>query len=300
MPTGYEPGTILGGITAVLDDSAGSGTVITFGAADSARVAWRYFNLAGWDSADLGEDAQKRTGADGMWDAPNYYGGRTITFDGLIEAPDAASLQAAKDQLAQALPARGRLVTFTVNTPTPTRVYARRSGRLMLADQTDTVADVSVSMLAPDPRRLADDELSASAAVGALPGGLAFPLALPAVFPAADTSASYFDVVNAGDYEAPVVVRIVGPGRGLGIANLTTGQSLTYAGDLATGDALVVDTGAGTAVLNGTTYRPPAPGSTVTARFLLPPGTSHMQFVGSRTVPDVTPLLTMTWRSAWI
>jgi hypothetical protein len=300
VPIGYEPGTVLGGITAVLDDSQGSGTVITFGAADAARCGWRFWNLAGWDSPDLAENAQKRTGADGMWDAANYYGGRTITFDGLIDAPDPVTLQAAKDQLAQALPARDRLVIFAVNDPVPTRVLCRRSGRLMVADQTDTVTQFSVSLLALDPRRYSTSEQTAMASIGAAPGGLAFPMSFPLAFPMADISTQFFDVVNEGDYEAPVLARIAGPGHYPGLANLSTGQTLTYPIDLATGDALVVDTGVGAAMLNGTTYVSPIPGSAVTARFLLPPGTSHMQFLGSRTVPDVTPLLTMTWRSAWI
>lgn len=297
---GYEPGTVLSDLTMVLDDSQGTGTVITFGVADENRVAWRVTNLDGWDSPDLPEDAQDRPGSDGLWDATNYYGGRQITVEGLVEAPDTAALQAAKKLLMAAVPARGRMVTFTVNEPDPTQVTCRRSGRLMFDYLTDMLGQFSMTLLAPDPRRYSINDLTATGSLGAPGSGAALPLVLPAVFPEREGAGEFFDVENDGDYDTPVLVRIVGPGRNLGIANLTTGQTLTYLFDLADGDELLIDTDAGAATLNGSAYRAPAAGSTVTGQFLLPPGVSSMQFLGSRTVAGVSPLLSMTWRSASI
>lgn len=297
---GYEPGTVFTDQSAILDDSQGSGVVITFGAADENRVGWRYTSLTGWDSADLPENAENKTGADGMWDSDDYYSGRQVGVEGLISAPTAAALDAAMEQLEQALPARGRRVTFTVNEATPKQVSGRRSGRLMMSKLTDATAQFSLSLLTPDPRKYAATLSSVGATLGAAGGGVALPMALPLVLPAHDVGDEYVTATNTGTYETPLLIRIAGPGTQLGIANLTTGQSLVYPYELANGDALVVDVAAGTALLNGSAYRAPAPGSTVTGRFMLPPGTSNLQFLGTRTDASLSPLLTMTWRSAWM
>lgn len=300
-PRGYEPGTVFTTQTAVLDDTGpgGSGVLITFGAADKQRVGWRYTALTGWDSPDLPEAAQNKTGADGMWDAANYYSGRQIGLEGLIQAPAPAALDAAMDRLAQALPAR-RLVAFTVNETTPKQAAIRRSGRLMMAKLTDVVAQFSIAMLAPDPRKYGIDTQTATGSLGVPGGGVALPLALPMSVPGRDPGGEFFTATNTGADPTPPLIRIAGPGRDLGIANLTTGQSLRYAFELLPGDELVIDTDAGAAQLNGAAYRSPAPGSTVTSLFLLPPGTSRMRFLGARTDIAVTPLLTASWRAAWM
>lgn len=296
---GYEPGTVFTDQTAVLDDSQGSGVVITFGMADESRVGWRYTDLSGWDSADLTETAENKTGADGMWDSPNFYSGRQVGINGLIDAPSAVALDDAMMRLEQAVPPRGRLVTLTVGETIPKQVTARRSGRLMMSKLTDVTAEFSINLLARDPRKYGVDELSAAGSLGAPGGGVPLPLALPMVLPSREAGGEFFSAVNAGSYETPPLIRIVGPGRDLGIANLTTGQSLRYPFELLDGDEMVIDTDTGAAQLNGSAYRAPAPGSTVTSRFLLPRGESQMQFLGARTQADITPLLTMTWRPAW-
>jgi hypothetical protein len=297
---GYAPGTAFGSQTCVLDDSAGTGNVITFGQADDDRIAWRVTGLSGWDSADIPETAEARTGADGSWDSDNFYAGRQITVDGLIEAPSAELKDAAKRKLAATSPARGRLVTFRVNESIPMQADCRRSGRLMTGDLTDTVVQFSLNLLAPDPRKYGAELETAFASVGEPSPGLPMPLVLPAVIPGFQLAGEFFTVLNEGDYETPPLIRITGPGADLGVANLTTGDILRYDFELATGDELLIDTNTGAAFLNGTTYRSPAAGSTVTARFLFPPGLSHMQFLGQRTVSDTSPLLTVSWRNAWI
>jgi tail protein len=297
---GYAPGTVFGDQTCILDDSQGSGHVLTFGQADADRIAWRVTNLVGWDSADIPETAESRTGADGAWDTDNFYDGRQVTVEGLIEAPSRELKDAAKRKLAAATPARGRLVTFTVNEFVPTQVSARRSGRLLTADLTDTVVQFSINLFAPDPRKYGVDLMDGSALLSELAPGVPIPMVLPLVIPEQPGGGDHFAVRNDGDYETPPLIRIVGPGADVGIANLTTGDVLRYQIELSDGDELVIDTLVGAAQLNGAAYRSPAVGSTVTSRFLIPPGESNMQFVGTRTVADVSPLLMFSWRNAWI
>jgi hypothetical protein len=285
---------------AVLDDAVGSGAVIPFGATDGEGVEWRYTGLPGWDSPDVAESAENRTGADGMWDALNYAGGRIVTIDGHMKAPTVAALDAAMDRLAGAVPIRGRLITLTVEESTPKQISARRTGRLMTNKLTDVVAEYSVALLAPDARKYQVDQQTVQATLGEVGGGVTLPTSLPLALPARDVGGEFFTATNAGEYDTPPLIRIAGPGRNLGLANLTTGQALIYPFELLTGDELVIDTSSGTASINGTAYRAPSAGSTVVARFLLPPGRNNLQMLGARTVADLSPLLTMTWRSAWI
>lgn len=297
---GYEPGTLFGDQTCVLDDSQGSGNVIVFGQADENRTAWRVTNLVGWDSPDIPETAESRTGADGAWDTDNFYGGRQVTIEGLIEAPSQELKDAAKRKLAASVPARGRLVAFTVNETTPMQITGRRSGRLLMGDLTDTVVQFSVNLFAPDPRKYSLNQLIAAALIGDPAPGVPIPLVLPAVIPENPASGEFFTATNDGDYDTPPTIRINGPGANVGIANLTTGDVLRYNVQLGANDELVIDTLVGAAQLNGASYRPPSAGSTVTSRFLLPPGDSQMQFIGARTVAGTSPLLTISWRNAWI
>lgn len=292
------PGLTFEGLTGVIDDSAGSGVVIPLGQVDAFGVEWRFTDLSGWDSADLQEQAEAKTGADGAFDALNYYGARIAEVTGLIVAPDAAALEAAKYRLAQAVPPR-RLVVLRLNETTPKYVMARRSGRLLTGDQTDNTADFDVSMLAPDPRKYGVDPVSASMAAPLPAAGLAPPWTPPVLLPARDAGASTVTVTNAGTYETQPIIRIAGPGSGIRIANLTTGLALAYDLTLATTDYLLIDCRAGVALLNGTAPQSPAAGSAVTSRFVMRPGDNNLQMSGATTDPTLVASASVQFYPAW-
>jgi hypothetical protein len=290
---GLPPGTVLADITATLDD-------ITFGMVDEFGVAWRLTgDLDGWDSAGLDEGAANRTAADGVWDTPNYYGSRIVTLEGLIIAPDAAAREDAQARLSRALPARGRYVSFRVDEAIPKSISGRRSGRLMCTPSTDRVAAFSAAILAPDPRKYGTALRTADLALPAPGGGLAPPWTPPVLIPARQGSETTV-VVNAGGYETPPVIRLAGPGTDLGVANLTTGQVLSFAGEVGAGHALIVDVGAGTALLDGTADRSPLPGSALIAEFMLQRGENRLQMLGTRTDVVMSATAEVTWRDAWI
>lgn len=291
--SGLAPGTVLADVTAALD-------TITFGVVDEFGVAWRLTgNLDGWDSAGLEEGAENRTAADGAWDVDNYYGSRVITIEGLIIAPDAATREEAAARLSRALPARGRYVAFRVDEAIPKVVFGRRTGRLLCAPTTDLVAEFSAALLALDPRKYGTALRSGAVALPAPGGGLAPPWTPPILLPAREGEESAV-VINAGGYETPPVIRLTGPGTDLGIANLTTGQVLSFAGDITAGHALVIDVGAGTALLDGTADRSPLPGSALVAEFMLAPGENRLQMLGTRTDVVMSAAAEITWRDAWI
>lgn len=292
------PGSTFGGLTGVIDDSAGSGVVIPLGQVDDFGVEWRFTDLTGWDSADLQEQAEAKTGADGAFDAPNYYGARIVEVKGLIVAPDAAALEAAKYRLAQAVPPR-RLAVLRFDETTPKYVMARRSGRLLTGNLTAKIADFDVSMLAPDPRKYGVDVITASMSIPPLPAGLAPPWTPPVLLPARDAGASTVTVTNAGIYETQPIIRVAGPGAGIRIANLTTGLTLAYDLTLATTDYLLIDCRAGIALLNGAAPQSPAAGSAVTSRFMVQPGDNDLQMSGATTDPTLVASASVQFNPAW-
>ncbi|GAA0347920.1 phage tail family protein [Actinoallomurus spadix] len=295
--TGYLPGTDFGGLTGAIDDSAGSGVVIPLGQVDDAYVQWRMTDLTGWDAADLEENAETRTGADGMFDAPNYYGGRTVQVKGLIVAPDAVTLEAAMYRLVQAVPPR-RLVTVRFDEATPKYVMARRSGRPMVGKVTDRTAEFDVSLLAPDPRKYAVDATSVTLSIAQPAAGLAPPWTAPVTLPARTGGSDTVVVTNSGIYETQPLIRIAGPGQDLQITNTTTGAFLAYDVLLGATDYLLVDCHAGVALLNGTAPRSPSPGSSVTERFVIVPGDNRLQLTGTAT-DVVVASATVQFNSAW-
>lgn len=297
-PGGLPPGTTFGR-TAWLDDSAGSGIVIPLGQVDDQYVQWRITgDLPGWDSADLEEQAEAMVGADGSWDALNYFAGRQITIEGLIKAPDAVTLEAARYRLAQAVPAR-RLITFRVDETVPKYVTCRRTGRLLMSDQTDTVAAWTATLLAPDPRKYAVDATQITLSIAQAAAGVTPPLTPPIVFPDRPPGVDTATITNSGTAETQPLIRVDGPGADLTLYQLTLGLRLAYDVVLGPSDYLLIDTHAGIALLNGSAPRSPVAGSAITSQWVLAPGANQIRFAGTPTDPDLVATATIQARSAW-
>lgn len=291
------------GLTAAIDDTSdtsGTGIYIPFNSgADDYDVTWSMKTpLEGWDSPDLPEGADSKSGDDGLWDNENFFGGRTLTIKGALVAPTYAAREAAEYRLRQAV-VRNRLVAFTVNETVPKQVMARRSGRLLITPVTDTLSEYSISLLAPDPRKYATSPITASIAVIAATGGLAPPWTPPVLLPELDGGSSQATLLNAGIYDTPPTITIYGPGSFISIHNLTTNKHLTFnALVLGASDFITINVAAGTALLGGTSPRAPSTGSAVIGDFKLDPGENSFKIFGTLT-GATPPSATITAYSAW-
>jgi hypothetical protein len=285
-------------LTAALIDPA-TGITIPFNAdVDAYGVMWRMTSIDGWDSPDHDDAATPRSGSDGMWDSPSWYGGRTISIKGVYSAPDADARQAAHYRLMQAC-ARDHQSTLLMNETVPKTSSVRRSGRLMSRPLSDTMGEFDLSVLAVDPRKYGTAQVSGTVSAGSGTGGLAPPWTPPVTPPAVTTGPTIATLTNTGIYETPPVITLYGPGLNLRINNLTTNQVLEFDIPLTVNDSLVVDVGAGTALLNGTAPRAPAPGSAVISTFMAEPGDNTYTLSGVLT--DVTPpSAAISFYSAWI
>ncbi|HEY5834975.1 hypothetical protein [Streptomyces sp.] len=285
------PGTVLGGRRVDLG-------ALQLGLVDSAGVAWRVGadGLQGWDSAEVRSTVTQREAAHGAWIGPSYLGERVITLGGTIVAPAGAQLDAAVEQLLAAAPLDG-YATLVVHEAIPKQVSVRQSGKPIVKYETDTVATWSLLVTAPDPRRYGTDLQAGTTSLPSTTGGLVLPATVPLTVSATTVSGAII-ATNEGTIGTHPLLTIAGP---VSSPTITvqypdgTVAALAYADTLLTGDVLVLDTDAHTAILNGTASR---------RRYLsgpwpeIPPAsTVRLEFRSAVYNPTAT--LTATWRSAW-
>ncbi|TIH34978.1 phage distal tail protein [Subtercola vilae] len=125
--------------------------------------------------------------------------------------------------------------------------------------------------------------------------GLAFPVTFPASF--GSSTGGYLPISNAGNYPTSPVFVITGPVSNPTLLNSATGQFFRLNLTLGATDALVIDMGAKTVVLNGTAARFNAV-ATGSSWFTIQPGTWTVG-VASTDSAIVAATFTAQWRSAW-
>lgn len=293
------PGSTTSRLTGAIDDSQGSGVVIPLNAVDDNAVDWRMQTLDGWDSADVEENAENKQGADGAFDANNYYGARLVTVGGMFTAPTYEEREAAEYRLRQAVPIRGRLVQLRIDEVVPKYVLGRRSGRLKVTPLDDVHSKWETTLLCPDPLKYGLVPVYVSLSVAPPAAGLAPPWTPPITLPARASGIDTVTVTNTGQYDTQPVVRITGPGSSIQITNQATGLTLAYDLTLGATDFLLADCHAGVALLNGTAPRSPAPGSTVTSRWVVQPGDNTLHMAATLTNPDLLPTASVQFNPAW-
>ncbi|MCA1841914.1 MAG: phage tail family protein [Actinobacteria bacterium] len=271
---------------------------VQFGAVDEAGVAWRVGaeGLQGWDSAEVRAEMAQREGDHGAWPAPVWLGERPVTVAGTITAPDRDALDAAIEALLEAAALDDTVLV--VHEAVAKQATVRRSGKPLVQRLTDRVASFSVMMTAADPRRYGTTLHSQVTMLPSSSGGLAVPITPPFTVTATVTSGD-ITAVNDGSFGTRPVFLVAGPVQQPRVVTQYpdgTIRVLAYSQNLASGDQLVIDTDAHTAILGGTATR---------RRFLsgqwpeIPPRTS-VTFGFRAAVYDPSATLTAQWRSAWI
>jgi hypothetical protein len=264
----YTPGTDIDGRQATL------GT-LRLGAVDTSGVAWFLQGVEGWDSPEVRAELQDREADHGSWASPVYLGSRPITLKGTVEAPDRPTLDGALDQLYAAASLTD--TTLTVWEATPKQATVRRSGKVLAEYVTDRTATWSVMVTAADPRRYSTTLQSATTVSGQI------------------------NATNSGSMDTRPILTIAGPVVAPVVSALYPDGSvrqLTYSLDLASGDVLVIDTDAHTVVLNGGVSRRRF--MTVASGWPTIPAGSAVNYQFQSSTYSALPMLTATWRSAWM
>ncbi|WP_405019546.1 phage tail family protein [Kitasatospora sp. NBC_00070] len=288
---GYTPGQVLAGKQVAVGG-------VTLGAVDSAGVAWTIDTdgLKGWDGPPVRTQYSDREADHGSYAGPTYLAARVISISGKIIADTQATLDTAMDQLAAAPGLTDTLLV--VSETTPRQAMVRRSGEVLLRQETDRIAAYSLMVTATDPRRYSTTLQSRSTGLPASTGGITLPITLPLTITAGATSGQII-LANSGTIAARPTITIGGPVTTPAVTFQYpdgTVKQLAYSDTLGAGDVLVIDTDAHTATLNGQVSR---------RRYLsgtwpeIPPGSSvTIQWTAASSDPAA--LLTGTCRSAWI
>lgn len=214
---------------------------------DEHGVRWKIpkNGLTGWYGSPAPVlSTGKRTRAHGVWAGDSWLDARTVAIEGVLKAP---SHEAAEDALAR-LTAACALhdVPLVVQDSRSLSAMARRADEVLPLWLNRETAQWSIQLLAEDPRKLGET-LTASTGLPSTSGGLAVGVGetlgtIPFLI-AADVVSGQVSLVNPGNIDGPVTLRIDGPVTGPRVTHVNSGRSLVFASSLALGEGeyLIVD-----------------------------------------------------------
>lgn len=154
---------------------------------------------------------------------------------------------------------------------------------------------VTVRLAASDPRLYAFTESTETDTLPTTEGGMEFNETPPITFGAVSTG-GLFTCTNAGTFETWPVIKLTGPVTDPVVYNTTSGEHLAFDITVASGDYLLIDSGARTVLLNGTASRY----STLEVGsnwWPLAAGDNEIRYEAATTTSSN---ITLTWRSAWL
>jgi len=172
---------------------------------------------------------------------------------------------------------------------------------------------IQLQLKASDPRQYASDPVFAGTQPSSITGGVTFPITWPMSFSGGGSS-GIIGIYNYGNIATPAVLTISGPIDQPSVQHIESGKTLTFVTTIDQYHSLIVDTGAHTALLDGTASRRSSMSST-SLWFMLEPGQNTLRFNGqfgmsvenvySDVYSDVygssvPPFLSVEFRSAWL
>lgn len=237
----------------------------------------------------------------GLHPGTDLFGGRTVTLDVVIHSATQAdfadavrALRAAFTPGGAASPLSFQLEGVADDQPARVNARPRKLDLPLTSDWWAGYAEATVELFCPDPRIYSDAESSLNTTLPTSVAGLTWNLTWNLNWGGASTAGSIF-AVNDGTIDAPATIRVDGPVTNPRVENLAAGKTLELDIVVATGDYLLIDSGARTVLLNGTASRY----SSLTSDsewFDLGPGSNEITFRASTTSAAT---LTVSWRSAW-
>ncbi|MFB7112981.1 phage tail protein [Streptomyces sp. NPDC056291] len=257
--------------------------------------------LTGWE--DLPEydasDAERPT-SHGAWPGARYAKPRKIGGT-IVLMPEYSATAEAVRALRQAFALLDEERWLTVRLHGEMlAVRARIAQRVVPTDRgfaTQGSSRMSIQWLATDPRRYTVNEEIATTTPPQPESGLTWPLTWPLNWGEAKSTGDAA-VENTGSAPTHPVIVFSGPCSMPTVTERVSRRRLRYAIDLAAGDELVVDTAAGTVMLNNTASRrhTAMADSSPEELFVLEPGRTELSFRPDESTEDA--LMTVRWRSA--
>lgn len=254
--------------------------------------------VTGLDAPDVDLVVSQRSATHGAYTTGTYTKERVVTLTGRCNA-DLATLPTLNQSVKIAFKPSPTDLMLTFRLPgfIEQFVYVKpQSLRYSYKGVEATVGftDFIASVVAGDPRIYSLTQRSTTFLAAGSSGGVGFPRSFPFAFSVAQLSGLNV-AVNGGDEYAPTVTTFTGPLTNPGLVNSTTGASFRVLVTLGVGDVLVVDSLAGTILLNGTTSR--YSGLTTSSVLVdLAPGSNTIY----STADAGSGSTTVVWRDTWM
>lgn len=283
--TGDTPGRILDGdLTAVLGD-------ITWGTVDQYGVRVHLAGLTGWwDPAPTTGGIEQRSNADGGWVPPAFSAPRIIHATLRLRGSSWAHLNRTIAALSASIPRRALETLYVDDHGDLLQADVRQEGDVLIS-RYGAGAEMSIALVAPDPRRYGTELVRVPTGLPRFVGGLSLPLSVP-VSVGASVVAGAISVTNDGNESTHPTFLIAGPTPPSSITHLGTGRTIRIPEAVAVGHTLVIDTATRQALLDGI-----SPRLVTGAWFDYDPGRNDIAF--GATTYDPAALLVSEHRSAW-
>ncbi|MGH8964922.1 MAG: phage distal tail protein [Actinomycetes bacterium] len=278
------PGTVLQRRYATLGD-------LSMGLVDPSGTKVYLVELTGWDDGvpTTGESEQ-RVSDHGAWVAPAYLEPRVI---GITLHLVGGSFRQVSESLARVVAAVpvSHLDTLTVDDHGVIRQAQVRQEGEPVPVRKGAAAKVSLSLVAPDPRKYAPNLVTLETGLPSTAGGLRVPFRVPARIQAT-TTAGILSAVNDGTFETRPTLIVYGPVDPFRITHRGTGRVLRFHEPIPAGRYLEIDTDKKTALLDGTATR-----RLTGAWFAYAPGVNEVGFSADTYNPGAR--LVSEHRNAW-
>ncbi len=232
---------------------------VKFGVGGGAYAFYAITGLFGDAAMRTGDTPRPRD--QGEWIGLDLYSGRDFTMDTDVIS-DGTSVQHALEALGSALQVGGTTENpFYIQLPNlPLLVTMARCRKwdypINISYGAGLVSPVATAFHSTDPRIYTAPTNTATCGLPTPSAGFKFALAFNLSF-GGGTGNNSVTVVNSGNFEMRPIITIAGPCLNPSISNgsITGNPTLQFGFQLNSGDSLVVDLDAHTAVLNGTSSR---------------------------------------------
>lgn len=242
-----------------------------------------------WDSPPSTAQNTQKVNDHGAFLGPGYYGPRIIIAEARIDGFSADDSLSVAQDIMQGLQV-DILNRLTVEDGQGTLTADVRQEGDPILIRTGNRCIVSLSMIAPDPRRYGP-LMESVTGLPSSTGGFTLPITLP-VSTGGDTVSGAVTGVNAGDLPSNPVFVLRGPVPAGATITDQDGRQLRVAEAVDAARYLYIDTATRTALLDGTANRP------VTGSWpVLRPGLNQFRFNAS--AYDAGAQLALYYRSAW-
>lgn len=280
---------------------------------DDDGTDWFTFQDDGWFSpVDVRNFDQDRPSQGGTYSSPNLDSARVVNLTTSVTALDRFLADKAVNQ-ANALCRGGHLFELLVEEPVYDKVamVKRASGSSNLTRLTPLKFEFQLILIAPEPRKFSATEYTDSTGVTSdAPGGILWngpdgTSGLQWNGPAGSTGLEYQSGVGTtgvmvlnNPWSAPTPIRfaITGPITNPSVSDNTSGRTIAYGGDVAAGQTLLIDTGAGSVTLDGANRRP----LLTRAEWFGIPKNGSVEVAFRSSAPAPSALATAFWRYASI